>query len=167
MTKVTGQPVQGADRQPKDTAHIPLRPGEEVLLVTHWDGGWPNSVGVFLLLGIVSIACLLSDKSFYVFVGFVLGIATAIKFILEILSRTYGRAVLTDQRILVRGLPSPLVNREIELKDVQELKTGTDMLRAGGGMSTMTVVTRAGKSRSLVVAHASSLVEAYRTHPHA
>ncbi len=167
MTNETGQPTQGVGPQRQDTAHISLRPNEEVWLVTRWDGGWLNSLGVFLLLGIVSIACLLSGKSIGVFIGLVIGAATAIKLILEILSRYNGRAVLTNQRIMVQGLPSPFVNNEIELKDVQELKTGTDMIRMGGGMSNMTVITRAGKSRGIVVAHASSLVEAYHQHLHA
>lgn len=162
MTNLSGQPEQGTDSQRRNLANIPLRPDEEVLLVTRWDGGWANSVGVFLFLGIVSIACLLSGKDIGVFVGLVFGAATLIKLMLEILSRLNGRAVLTSQRIAVRGLPNPFVQNEVELKDVQDLKAGTDLIRVGGGMSTMTIVTRAGKKRRIVVAHASSIVEAYQ-----
>lgn len=161
MAQVSGQPVQGVGPQLQQVAHIPLRPGEQVLLVSRWDGGWANSVGVFVVLCILSVVGMGSGKDIWTFAGLVMGFATAVKLSLELLSRASGRAVLTDQRIVVRGLPSPFVNSEIELKDIQRLEAPTDLLRVGGGMSSLKVITLAGKTRGIVLPHASKFVEAF------
>lgn len=161
MANITGQPAQGTGAQIQQPVHFQLRAGEHVLLVTRWDGGYANSIGVFLVLGILSVLGMASGRDIWTFAGLVLGFATFIKFSLEMLSRLVGSATLTDQRIVVRGLPSPLVNREFELKDVQELKAPTDLIRVGGGMSSMTVITRDGKKRGVIVPHASKFAEVF------
>jgi hypothetical protein len=154
------QPPQGTGPQTQEKLNFPLRPGEQAVFITRWDGGYPNSIATFIFLGAASLAGLIIGD-FWGFVGVGLGIATLIKLSLEITCRLNGRAVLTDQRILVRGIPSPFVSREVELKDVQELEAGIDMLRTGGGTSTLTVITRSGSKKGIVVPNASKIVEAY------
>ena len=128
------KPIQPAP----EPLNFPLRSGEQAIFVTRWDGGWANSIATFVFLGIASIVGLIIGD-FWAFVGLCLMIATLIKLTLELASRANGRAVLTNQRILVRGIPSPFVSREVDLADAQGLDAGTDLLRAGGGTSTLTV----------------------------
>jgi len=160
MENRPSQPAQGTGPQTQGAVNFPLRPGEEVVFVTRWDGGWANSVATFAILGIGCLAGLIIGD-FLAFVGLVFGFATIIKLILEILSRANGRAVLTNQRIVVKGLPSPFISKEIELSDVQGLNAGTDLVRAGGGMSRMTVVRRSGSKKGIVIPNASKFVQAY------
>lgn len=167
MANVTGQPVQGTGAQIQQPLHFQLRAGEHVLIVTRWDGGWANSVGVFLVLGILSVLGLFSGVGLWTFAGMILGLSTAIKFGLELISRLTGSAVLTDQRIVVKGLPSPFVSSQVELKDIQRLEAPTDLLRVGGGMSSLKAITLAGKTRGIVLPHASKIVEAYNARFHA
>lgn len=151
------KPIQPAP----EPLNLPLHPGEQVLFVTRWDGGWANSIATFVFLGIASIVGLIIGD-FLGFVALVLLIATLIKLTLELASRANGRAVLTNQRILVRGIPSPFVSGEVDLADAQSLEAGTDLLRAGGGTSTLTVIMRSGAKKGIVVPNASKIVEAYK-----
>jgi hypothetical protein len=162
MENRPGQPAQGMGPQSQESVSFPLRPGEQVVFVTRWDGGWANSIATFVILGIACLAGLIMG-GFWAFVGLVFGFATIIKLTLEVLSRISGRAVLTNQRIVVKGLPSPFISKEIELTDVEGVSAGVDLVRAGGGMSTMTVISRSGSKKGIVIPNAAKFVEAYNT----
>jgi hypothetical protein len=160
MESRPSQQAQGTGPQSQEPVNFPLRPGEQVVFVTRWDGGWANSIATFAILGIACLAGLIIGD-FWAFVGLVFGFATIAKLILEVLSRVNGRAVLTNHRIVVKGLPSPFISKEIELTDVQGLNAGADLVRAGGGMSSMTVTSRSGSKKGIVIPNASKFVEAY------
>jgi hypothetical protein len=139
---------------------FPLRPGEQILFISRWDGGWVNSIVTYVILGIFCLVALILGHS-WTFIGLLIGLATLLKFIFEIISRLNGKAFLTNQRIVVWALPSPWINKEFELKDVQALEAKVDMIRVGGGMSRLTVITPSGSRKGIVVPHATGLVQAY------
>ena len=166
MESRPSQPAPGTGSQIQETVNFPLRPGENVLFVTRWDGGWANSILTYVLLGGFFIVGLIIGDFWGLF-ALVIGFAAALRLTFEVISRVMGRAVLTDQRIVAKGFPNPLVKKEVELKDVQGLDAGVDLMRAGGGMSRMTVIERSGSKKGIIIPNASKFVEAYnkRFHP--
>ena len=132
-----------------------------MVFVTRWDGGWANSIATYVLFGILFIVGLFIVGDFWAFFALVMGFSALLRLIFEVLSRVNGRAVLTNQRIVVKGMPSPWISKEIELTDVQGLNAGVDLVRAGGGMSAMTVNLRSGKKQRIVLPNASKFAEAY------
>ena len=71
MESRPSQQAQGMGSQSHEPVNFPLRPGEQVVFVTRWDGGWANSIATFVILG---IGCLLGliIGDFWAFVGLVI-----------------------------------------------------------------------------------------------
>lgn len=152
--------------QPNTSIGFPLRPNETVLFVSRWEGGWANSIATYVLIGIVSLAGVLLFRDFFFFLGLLLGFLLIMRLIMDIISRTTGRAVLTNQRIVVKRIPAVWTNKEIELRDVAGLDASVDVFRAGAGMSKMTIISPTGVRSGIVIPNASSLAVAYTAYFH-
>lgn len=154
------KPSQTAQGGQTISHNFPLRPGEQVLFVARWDGGWLNSIANFVILGILSIAGL-ALGGIFILAGLFFGFLMVIMLVTEIVRRVSGRAVLTNQRIVVKGLPTIFVNKEIALADVRDLTTRSDLMRAGTGMSKVTVISPSGTKTGITIPHAAQFVQAY------
>jgi hypothetical protein len=146
--------------QTQESVNFPLRPGEQVIYVSRWTGGWTNSIITLVIIAVAAFVGLIMGD-IWAYMGFFMGFALLVRIIFEIVSRVNGRAVLTDQRIVVKAIPSPWINKEVDLRDVRSLDAGTDLVRAGTGMSGLGIIDRSGSRRSIVIPNASAFVAAF------
>jgi hypothetical protein len=103
-----------------ESVSFPLRTGERVLYIERWTKGWSSFFIALILFMIIFILCEWMG-SFFAIIGIVGGLYGAFLLTMMIISILSGKAILTNQRIVVKRLPRPWTNKEIQLEDVEGL----------------------------------------------
>ncbi len=108
------------NKSTQDSVNLPLRTGERILIIERWTKGWSSFFIALILFMIIFILCEWMG-SFFAIIGIVGGLYGAFLLAMMIISILSGKAILTNQRIVVKRLPRPWTNKEIQLEDVEGL----------------------------------------------